>query len=68
MVQGDRLDLLAARLLGDAELWWRIADANPELDPEELTRPDRTVAAHHAARRGTGGAPMLSGRVQLTRA
>jgi hypothetical protein len=36
VVQGDRLDLLAARLIGDPELWWRIADANPELDPAEL--------------------------------
>jgi hypothetical protein len=36
VVQGDRLDLLAARLLGDPQLWWRIADANPELDPQEL--------------------------------
>ena len=36
VVQGDRLDLLAARLIGDPLLWWRIADANPELDPAEL--------------------------------
>lgn len=28
--QGDRIDLLADRFLGDAELWWKIADANPE--------------------------------------
>lgn len=38
VVQGDRLDLLAARYLGDPQLWWRIADANPasDLDPDEL--------------------------------
>lgn len=29
--QGDRLDLLAAEHLGDAELGWVIANANPEL-------------------------------------
>ncbi len=34
---GDRPDLLAHRYLGDAESWWRIADANPVLDPSDLT-------------------------------
>jgi hypothetical protein len=37
VVQGDRLDLLAARYLGDCELWWRIADANLAGHPDELT-------------------------------
>jgi nucleoid-associated protein YgaU len=27
---GDRIDLLADRFLGDPELWWVIADANPQ--------------------------------------
>ena len=31
MKAGDRLDLLAADLYGDGSLWWRIADANPEI-------------------------------------
>jgi nucleoid-associated protein YgaU len=39
VVAGDRLDLIAFRLLGDSELWWQIADANPALDPRELTAP-----------------------------
>jgi hypothetical protein len=34
---GDRLDNLAAHHLGDPELFWRIADANDALRPEELT-------------------------------
>jgi hypothetical protein len=34
---GDRPDLLAARTLGDAALYWRIADANVVTDPFELT-------------------------------
>lgn len=38
-VEGDRRDLLAARHLGDAELWWRLADANGVTDPEELALP-----------------------------
>jgi nucleoid-associated protein YgaU len=28
---GDRIDLLAHRYLGQAALWWMIADANPEI-------------------------------------
>jgi len=34
---GDRLDNLSARYLGDALAWWRIADANYEMQPEVLT-------------------------------
>jgi hypothetical protein len=34
---GERPELLAARTLGDAELYWRLADANAVTDPFELT-------------------------------
>jgi len=37
VVQGDRLDLITARTLGDPEQFWRLADANDTLDPQELT-------------------------------
>ncbi len=37
VADGDRLDLLAHRYLGDPELYWRICDANAALRPEELT-------------------------------
>ena len=37
VVAGDRLDNLAAAYLGDAELFWRICDANNAMDPNELT-------------------------------
>jgi hypothetical protein len=41
---GERPDLLAARYLGNAEQWWQTADANPVLDPRELTdTPGRTL-------------------------
>lgn len=44
VVQGERLDLLAARYLGDPEQWWKLADANVTLQPEELTdTPGRTL-------------------------
>ncbi len=36
VTQGERLDNIAARQLGDPELFWRIADANRAMRPEEL--------------------------------
>jgi hypothetical protein len=45
VVQGDRPDLIAARQLGNAEAWWRLADANVVLHPAELCEePGRTIA------------------------
>lgn len=38
VVQGDRLDRIAAATLGEPQLWWRLADSNLALDPDELTR------------------------------
>ena len=38
-VEGDRRDLLAATHLSDAELWWRLADANGVIDPAGMTEP-----------------------------
>jgi hypothetical protein len=37
VTQGDRLDNLTARYLGDPELFWRVCDANPCTRPDELT-------------------------------
>ncbi|MFJ1546114.1 hypothetical protein [Streptomyces sp. NPDC088246] len=34
---GERPDLLGRRYFGDPGQWWQIADANPVLDPRELT-------------------------------
>ena len=37
VTSGDRLDSLAGVAYGDAELWWVIADANPEVFyPDDL--------------------------------
>lgn len=42
--EGDRLDRVAAAAFGDPELFWQLADANPVLDPAELTaRPGRRL-------------------------
>jgi hypothetical protein len=35
----DRIDLFAARTLGVATAWWRIADANRAVQPETLDGP-----------------------------
>jgi hypothetical protein len=37
IVQGDRLDNLAGEYLGDPTLFWRLADANRAMRPQELT-------------------------------
>jgi len=36
VMQGERLDNIAAQYLGDPELFWRIADANRAMRPEDL--------------------------------
>jgi hypothetical protein len=37
VTQGDRLDLIAARTLGDPEHFWRVCDANDAMNPFDLT-------------------------------
>ena len=34
---GERPDLLSAQTLGDAELYWRVADVNAVIDPNQVT-------------------------------
>ncbi|SAL04850.1 hypothetical protein AWB78_07162 [Caballeronia calidae] len=36
---GDRLDVFAARVLGDGDQWWRVADAHLLIHPEDLEEP-----------------------------
>lgn len=37
VAEGDRIDNVAARYLGDPELYWQLADANGAMDPADLT-------------------------------
>jgi hypothetical protein len=37
VTEGERLDNVTFKYLGDAEQFWRIADANGAVRPEELT-------------------------------
>lgn len=58
VVDGDRLDNLAALYLGDPELFWRLCDANNAMRPDELlaeagrrlriTLPEGIPAPSHA--------------------
>lgn len=43
VTDGDRLDLIAARNLGDPEQFWRIADANDAMNPFDLTEEPGAV-------------------------
>jgi hypothetical protein len=36
VVEGDRIDNVAARYLGDPEQFWRVADANRAMRPDAL--------------------------------
>jgi nucleoid-associated protein YgaU len=39
----ERLDLLAFKFYGNPEKFWLIADANPDMDPEDLLQPGRQL-------------------------
>lgn len=44
VTDGERLDLLAARTIGNAEQFWRICDAENSLNPAELIeKPGRVL-------------------------
>lgn len=44
VVDGDRLDLISDRTLGNALLFWRVCDANNAMQPRQLTQePNQTL-------------------------
>lgn len=43
VADGDRVDLLAARAVGDPTAFWQLCDANLAFDPAELETPGRVV-------------------------
>ena len=44
VAEGDRLDLITSRTLGDPEQFWRVADANNAMNPFDLTtEPGNTL-------------------------
>jgi nucleoid-associated protein YgaU len=57
VVEGDRLDNLAARYLGDPEQYWRICDANRAQNPEQLLVVGERIAI--TLPEGIPGAPLV---------
>lgn len=55
VVQGDRLDLIAAKYLGDPLMFWLICDANGAIRPDDLTATPGT-ALNITLPRGVPGA------------
>jgi hypothetical protein len=56
VVRGDRLDLVAARYLGDPLLFWLLCDANGAIRPDELiSTPGRILQI--TTPQGVPGAP-----------
>jgi hypothetical protein len=43
VVQGERLDLIAAAEIGDPQAFWLLCDANGAVWPEELEAPGREL-------------------------
>ena len=43
VIQGDRLDNVTARFLGDPLQFWRVCDANQAMNPDHLLVPGRTL-------------------------
>lgn len=39
VIDGERLDQISTQYLGDPEQYWRIADANNAIQPDDLTQP-----------------------------
>ena len=37
VTEGERMDNISAKYIGDPEAFWRIADANTAMRPEEMT-------------------------------
>ena len=57
--QGDRLDLIAAKYLGDPLIFWLICDANGAIDPNDLVRLREQYDQHHDAAGRAGSAALL---------
>ena len=54
--QGDRLDLIAAKYLGDPLMFWLICDANGAIDPHDLVDTPGT-SLNITTPQGVPGAP-----------
>lgn len=55
VVQGDRLDRLAAKYLGDPLVFWQLCDANGAMQPRELTETIGATIVVTMPQGGSGG-------------
>ena len=55
VLEGQRLDRLAAERIGDPERFWRIADANGAMRPADLMVPGRILRIPNATPGAGGG-------------
>ena len=62
--QGDRLDLIAAKYLGDPLMFWLICDANGAIRPNALVETPGTVST--SPRRRASREPVMLKSVQLS--
>jgi hypothetical protein len=51
VTEGDRLDLITGRALGDPEQFWRVCDANNAMNPGDLMSPPQGTAEPGASLR-----------------
>ncbi len=56
VTQGERLDHVAAQLLGDAVLFWMVCDANDAMRPEDLEKVGRRLRIPRPETAGGGSA------------
>jgi hypothetical protein len=56
-----RPDLIAAKEIGSAEMWWQLADANRAMDPDELAVTGAVLRVTLPAGMVTGGPNLLGG-------
>lgn len=66
VAQGDRLDLISSRTVGDPEQSWRICDANLAMNPVQLTSLPgrRLVVPLPSPEQGWNLIPGFDGQVQ----
>ena len=60
VTQGDRLDLIAAKYLGDPLMYWLICDANGAIRPDDLVETPGNRHQHHDAAGRAGRAECLT--------
>ncbi len=59
--EAGRPDLIAAKEIGNPEMWWQLADANRAMDPDEMAVTGAVLRVTLPAGVVTGGLNLLDG-------